>query len=409
MKKIFFLALALPAVALANGYDVPNTSPRDLSMAGSLTAAQRDAGAAYANPAALSRVEGLNVNASLAYLDLSTKWTGPDDSAFAGQSARTKKRPVPPVSVFAAYGFKLADRNAGVGLGVNVPAGGNVFYPDDWAGRGRIITVNRKVYGFYLTGGYEVAPQVRLGGGLVYYYGTEYLKQGIQPSTSSFGELAAKGGAFSFDVSADWTLPDTAFTLGVDFKYQATMKLKGNGKFTVPPGLLTANPAPVDQGVTHDLPYPSVLNLAAAYRVTPPLLLTAAYTLNFYSVYSSDVFQGDRGTVIRVPRDYSDGHTVRLGGEYDLDPHLQLRAGILRDISGVDKDFYSPTLPDSNAWAASLGVGWEIQKNLAVQAAFFYAWLDKVSSTGAEAFPGNYTTRVWIASAGLVWGTGGGK
>jgi long-chain fatty acid transport protein len=405
------LTLLLPAVALANGYDVPNTNPRDLAMAGSLTAAQRDAAAAYANPAALSKLEGLNLNGAIGFLDLSTKWTGPDTGALAGQSASTKRKPVPPPSLFAAYGFKLADRNAGVGLGMNIPGGGNVDYAADWPGRGRIITVDRKVYGFYLTGGYEVLSQLRFGGGLVYYYGTEYLKQGVQPSDASYGELSTKGGAFSFDLAADYTLPEIPLSFGIDFKYKATMKLSGNGKFVVPTGLLTAVPAPVDQGVKHDLTYPSVLNLAASYRVMKPWLLTAGFTWNGYSVYGSDVFTGDAGTTIKVQRDYKDGYTFRLGSEYDLNPKIQLRAGILRDISGLDTDFYSATLPVSNAWAGSLGAGWEIQRDLSVQAAFFYAWLDRVTVTGTTELPGSYKTGVWIASAGVVWRTdlGGGQ
>ena len=125
-----------------------------------------------------------------------------------------------------AYGFSLADRNAGVGLGMNVPGGGAVRYPNDWAGRGRIITVDRKgLYGFYLTAGYEVIPQLRVGDGLVYYYGTEYLRQGIQPSDAGFGKVSAKGGAPSFDLAVEYTLANIPLTLAADFKYKATMKL----------------------------------------------------------------------------------------------------------------------------------------------------------------------------------------
>ncbi len=92
--------------------------------------------------------------------------------------ASTKFKPVPPSSLFAAYGTEIAGHGAGVGFGMNVPGGGNVFWNEDWAGRGRIITVDRKVYGFYLTGGVEIVPGLRAGGGLVYYYTTEYLKIG---------------------------------------------------------------------------------------------------------------------------------------------------------------------------------------------------------------------------------------
>ena len=411
MKKITLLAMLLPALALANGYDIPNTSPRDLAMSASLTADQRDAGAAYANPAALSKVEGLSVNASLTYLDLRTKWTGPDTGPLAGQSASTKYNPVPPVSLFAAYGFKLLDRNAGVGFGMNVPGGGVVAYSDDWAGRGRIITVDRKIYGFYLTGGYEVLPQLRLGGGLVYYYGTEYLRQGIQPSDSAFGKVSAKGGALSFDLAADYKLPNIPLSFGIDYKYKATMKLSGNGQFVVPGGFLGAEPTPVDQGVTHHLTYPAVLNVGAAYRVLEPWLVTATFTYNWYSVYGSDIFEGDKGTSIRVDRNYGNGYVLRFGTEYDLTPKIALRAGFMRDVSGLNTDTYSPTLPDASSWCVSLGGAWQFGKDLSVQAALFRAFFDKVTSTGAETFPGSFQTGVWMASAGVVWRTdlGGGR
>lgn len=409
MKKTTLLALLVPAVALANGYDIPNTSPRDLAMSASVTADQKDAGATYGNPAALSKVEGLSLNASFSYLDLRTKWTGPGTGPLAGQSASTKYNPVPPVSLFAAYGFKLADRNAGVGFGMNVPGGGAVAYNDDWPGRGRIITVDRKIYGFYLTGGYEVLPRLRLGGGLVYYYGTEYLRQGIQPSDSAFGKVSTKGGAPSFDLSADYALADLPLSFGIDFKYKATMKLSGNGQFVVPAGLLGATPTPVDQGVSHHLTYPSVLNVGAAYRVLPPLLIAGVFTWTGYSIYGSDLFVGDKGTTIRVDRKYRDGYVARVGAEYDLTPRVQLRGGVMRDFSGLRTDTYSPTLPDASSWSVSVGGAWHMNKDLAVQAALFRAFFDKVTATGTTAFPGSYQTGVWIASAGLVWQMDMGK
>jgi long-chain fatty acid transport protein len=413
MRKLSILALLLPAVSLANGYDVPNTSPRDLAMAGSVTAAQLDAAAAYANPAALSKVEGLNINGALGILDLRTRWSG--EESLAGESARTRFKPAPPVSVFAAYGWKLLDRNLGVGLGMNVPAGGNVFYPSDWAGRGRIITVDRKIYGFYLTGGYEVLPQLRVGGGLVYYYGTEYLKQGVQPSNQAFGELSTRGGAPSFDLSAEYTLPQLPLSFGADFKYKATLKMSGHGHFEVPAGGIPGNEADsLDQGVKHHLTYPSILNVGVAYRVMKPWLATFGYTWTDYSVYREDLFQGDTTTIV-VPRHYRDGHTFRLGSEYDLTPTWKLRAGILRDVSGLRTSTYSPTLPDASSWAFALGAGWNVIPDLDVQGSFFYAVMDKVTATDTSAeggpLPGSYDTHVWIASFGAVWrmDLGGGR
>ncbi|HYD41795.1 MAG TPA: outer membrane protein transport protein [Anaeromyxobacter sp.] len=413
MKKLMLAVLLAPAVALASGYDVPNVNPRDLSMAGSAVAAQVDAVAAFQNPAALSRVQGVDVNVALSGLFLGTEWNGPSSGPLAGQSESTKFSPVPPVSIFAAYGWELAGRPFGVGVGFNVPGGGNVFWEDDWEGRGRIITVDRKIYAGYLTAGYELIPNLRLGGGLVYYYGTEYLKQGIQPFPEGYGELSTRGGALSFDLSAEYTLPTIPLTIGADYKYQGKMNLEGDGKFVVPGGTLPGSPTPnVDQGVEHELTYPSVLNVGLAYRLNDPWLVTFGFTWIDYSVYTADVFEGDRGARIEVPRNYGDSYVFRVGAEYALRENLRLRAGLLRDISGIDRDYASPTLPDSNVWAGSLGASWGFRQNLAVNAALFYANFDELKATGPEAFPGSYETNVWIVSAGVTWRAdldGGGR
>ncbi|HEX9307771.1 MAG TPA: outer membrane protein transport protein, partial [Anaeromyxobacter sp.] len=179
---------------------------------------------------------------------------------------------------------------------------------------------------------------------------------------------------------------------------------KGDGNFVVPDALLTATTPPVDQNVTHDLTYPNVLNVGVAYR--PPvkgLQLTGVYTYTRYSVYESDTFVGDKGTVINVPRNYGDGHTIRIGAEYDLNPRLTLRAGLLRDLSGLRTDTYSPTLPDSSAWAGAVGAAWKISPDVSVAGAFFYALLDEVKTTGTTVLPGVYDTRVYIVSAGVTW------
>ena len=68
--KILLATLLLaPALAWANGYDVPNVNSRDLALSGSAVAAQTEAAATYANPASLSRLSGLNLSLSPAYLD----------------------------------------------------------------------------------------------------------------------------------------------------------------------------------------------------------------------------------------------------------------------------------------------------------------------------------------------------
>jgi long-chain fatty acid transport protein len=322
--------------------------------------------------------------------------------------ASTKFQPAYPVSLFAAYGTTIAGHGAGVGLGMNIPAGGNMHWSEDWIGRSRIITVNRRLYGFYLNVAYELLPQMRLGGGLNYIHTTEYMKQGIEPSPNSYGELCASGGAFGFQVSAEIKpIAKLPLTIGIDYKHKVHMKLTGDAHFVVPDSLLQSGSAapPVDQGVTHELTYPNALNVGVAYRLVKPLLLTGGYSFSRYSLYAQDTFQGDKGMTIDVTRNYSNGHTFRLGAEYTLRERIDLRVGALRDISGLDVRYYSPTLPDASCWGASVGVGYAIGYDLAFNAAFFHAWMDTIEQTGTTEFPGIYNTRVSIVSAGLEWRT----
>ncbi len=422
MRTLIALVLAavLPAVAAANGYDIPNTSPRDLAMAGSTVAAQVDAGATYQNPAALSKLDGLNLNLSATYLDIGTTWTAPAGSLYSPSSQGTLYKPAPPAAAYVGYGFDVLDRKAGVGLGFNVPGGGNVNYPNDWAGRSRIITVDRKVYAAYLTAGIEVLPRLRLGGGFIYYYTTEYLKQGVGSDPTAYAELSTKGGAPSFDVAGEWTpLAEVPLTLAVDYKHKATQTLKGDAHFNVPATYYTLDPTLVDQSATHVLTYPNILHTGLAYRFAKTVTVSADYTFTRYSVYQADVFVGSAGKTIDVPRLYGNGHTFRLGGEWDATSRLTVRAGVLRDISGRKTYTYSATLPDNDSWVGAAGLGWKFTPTLAANLGVFYAWLDKITVTSPPAgsglqpeLPGSFKTNVLIASLGVVWqggAFGGGK
>jgi long-chain fatty acid transport protein len=399
---LVLVALLAPAAALASGFEVINVNPRDLALASSTVAAQRDAAATNMNPAALSRLNGFNLSIAGSLLNLHTKWTAPDDGGASGLtgSAETDNGPTPPVAAFVAYGTKLADRGFGVGFGVGTPGGGQMQWAEDWQGRGRIITVERRMLGFYLNAGYEVLPWLRVGGGGIYYYGIQYLKQGIEPVSGAYGELATKGGGFAYELSAEArVLP--SLTIGVDYKHKGTMHMTGDGHFEVPPAL--AGPATQDQGVTQDLTFPNLLAVGLAWRVAKPVQLTLQYNFSRFEVYGADVFTGDKGLVLTVPRDYGNGHIVRMGAEWYTTEQLTLRVGYMHDWSGLKTYTLSPTLPDSDINAGTLGATWSFTPALAVSGAFFYGDRLKQTATGTTAFPGSYKTEVWIVSAGVTW------
>jgi long-chain fatty acid transport protein len=403
MRTTILIALLLlaPAAALASGFEVINVNPRDLAMSASLVAAQQDAAATFQNPAALSKLEGLNFSLAGSILSIQTTWNG--TPAVPG-SQTSDFAPVPPVGLYASYGTKLDGRGFGVGFGMATPGGGQVHWASDWEGRGRIIMVERRVLSFHLNAAYEVMPWLRVGGGAIYYYGIQYLKQGIQPFPDAFGELSANGGGFSFQLAAEAT-PIENLTIGVDYKHKATMKTKGDGNFVVPPA--AEGPTTQDTGVKEDLPFPNLLAVGVAYRFNKAWLATLQYNFSNWSVYEADSFIPDvpGQEPITVPRDYGDGHILRGGVEWTVNPTWTVRGGLMRDWSGYNSATLSPTLPDSNTTAFTAGASYNLKPDLGLHAALFYGLRDKTTATGTEAFPGSYDTDIWIASFGVTWRT----
>ena len=413
MRKLAAVALALPSLALASGYSLPNSNPRDLGVSASAVAAQSDSGAAYTLPAALAKLNGPSARVAGGGVLLMVDWkdpTGVGGPAGAAGTASVNQKLTAIGNLSIAYGGKLAalgDRGWGVGFGIQPYGGSIVDWSGDWAGRYRIIKVDRQVFSGVLTAGIEVIPRVRIGGGAVYYYTTEELKQHafmapfapgsnpLNPATWNLAQpdasvtLTADGGAWSYDVSAEaQPLADLPLTIAVDYKHKGSQTLKGDVKWQglTPTALALAqlNPAVAgifaNQNAQQGLTIPNTLNIGTSYRVSKPLLVMLTYTFDRWIVYNEDVFTGANGAQLAVPRNYSNGWTLRGGAEYDLNEMWTVRGGLQYDHSGLDPKHYSPTLPDATTWAASLGGTVRFKHGLSLDAGVFYAWFNEVKA-----------------------------
>jgi long-chain fatty acid transport protein len=428
VRKTILASLVLaPSLAAASGYSLPNTHPRDLGVCASGVAAQDDAAATFALPAALGRIAGPSVRIGGGLVTVRNDWTDPRPGSTVppiggapepGKASLTSEwTPFPDIAI--AYGGKLeGDPNRGWGVGFSLqPFGGSIVkWPDDWAGRYRITEVDRRVFSGMVGAGIAVVPQVRIGGGVVYYYTTQKLKQhlwqeafgGTGTATPGYPDATAQlklsGGAFSYDLSMEVDpVKGLPLTIAVDYKHKATQELAGDvswsgvspvlGSPAIGPGnpLFPLKVATATNHATQTLTIPNLLNIGAAYRPVRPVLVTATFTFDRWIVYDTDTFVGNTGFVITVPRHYRNGQTYRAGVAWDVLEPLTLRAGVQRDVSGLRKEFYSPTLPDASSWGGSLGATVRFAKAFSVDAAAFYAKMDKVTVTAPGTEPGPTT------------------
>jgi long-chain fatty acid transport protein len=393
-----------PASAFAGGYIVPNTNPRDMGMADSAVAAQNSAAATVKNPAALAGQEGFDISVSGSLIDLESTWNDTFGiSAKKNDSASLATRPAYPPTAFASYGGKYNDMGYGVGVGLSIPGGGQVYWPGGWTGATQVTSVDRRIYGIYAMLAIQPIKQIKLGGGLVYYRGTEHLTQDINFLGQTGGaELGTAGGAPSFDLSTEITpVADLPLTIGIDYKHQAVINFSGFAHFDNAPAAL--KPSALDQSVTHALTFPNQLNAGIAYRPIAPLLVSAGFTFERFVVYREDAFIGSLGTSVIVPRDYHNGQTYRLGAEYTVLPALKVRAGVLRDIAPTNTDRLNPSIPDANSTAVTVGATFNLTPNLELSAAYFFDKEDTTTTTSVDTFQGSYDTHSNILSVGIAY------
>jgi long-chain fatty acid transport protein len=403
----------LPAVALGGGYAVPNLSPADLAMAGSRTAAQDSAAAVFANPSALPRLQGLHLSVAAAMVDFASTWTDPTGTQAASTSSTNTNLAFPP-AVYASYGFRLpSDMGAAVGAGVTIPFGGNVFWPETWPGRSDIISVDRRIYGTYLTAAVEPLPWLRVGGGLIWYRATEIFSQAVNfAGAEGTAQLATSGDAFSFDLSAE-IQPIEPLRLAVDYKHQGVMTLKGSAHYThVPPevGL-------VDQNAQHGVTVPNTLDVGVSYRALPFLLVTGAFSWDRSIVFDRDLIVGSAGMSVVVPRKYHNGHTYRLGVEGGPIGDFKVRLGVHRGIAPTPTEWTNPSIPDADLWAASIGLAYAVLPTIEISASYMHAFFDEARTcqvTGGQCAPNNvfpsiYDTHANLASLGVSWRWAGSR
>ena len=402
--RTLIAALLLAPAAFAGGYAIPNENARSLGLSQADVAAQTGPEATYQNVAALAGQQGFALSASVEMLYNRTDWSDP---ALGSASLRPKANWPPQLAV--AYGGKLSNgMNYGAGLAFQVPGGGSLEWPTGWAGAGRIQSVDQKVYVVQGGGAVELVPGIKLGATLLYYRVTETLSQQLNfIDSTGTASLGLAGGKLSYGLAGEFRVPQVPLTIGVDYRHQAPLTLSGHAHFDGVPASFAG--ALQDQPANEAVTIPNQLFLGAAYEMQKDLKLMGSWTLERWNTYRSDTYVGDKGLVITVPRDYRNAWVYRLAAEYShlpFLPPLALRLGLQRSISSQPTDTVSPTLTDGDSWAVSIGAGYEFIRGLRADIGYQYAFFDKVTATGVEAFPGSYQTHVNLLSAGVTWRPG---
>jgi len=400
MKKISLRATAVAVAALAagqawatNGMLMEGYGPIALSMGG--------ASQAYDNGTAgmINNVATLQLGENGTRADVALGVLGPDVTAMGEKSGGTSY-------IMPAVGWTRKTDQLTYGIGVMGQGGMGTEYgaaTQMAMGTGEPVRSELAVGRVIVPVSYKVSPQLNVGASLDFSWAS--LDMRMAATAGQLGQMYTAGtGAFvranlpttgmariDFSDGNDFTgaakstgftgklgvtyVVDNALTLGASYQLKTNL---GDMKTSSSGATLTmGSVAMPGQMVVRDFQMPGVLAAGLSFQAAPKLKLVAdVKRIDWSSVMESFkmTFSNANGTVdFAMPQNWKDQTVVSLGGSYQMNDALVLRAGYSHSTNPVPDATVHPLFPAIIKDHYTAGFGYQIDKNMSVNAAVSHA------------------------------------
>jgi len=352
MKKLMVAVVGLAAVvgspARAAGIAVDLMSGRGVGMAASMIGLVDDASGMYYNPAGIVQGQGLEFIIGAAPIVPFFKVTPNQGQELSGVSNL-----ITPVHSYFTYG--ITD-DLTVGLGVFTPYGLKVEWEPDWPARTIITHADLRVYDINPTLGYRWGP-LRIGGGVQIVRATVELKKDIQTVDTQFinVDLAAGTWGIGGNVGVQYEAIPKVLQFGATYRSSVNLNFDGQAGFSnVPPPYSGTFK---NQAAHTHLKLPDTFGLGVAFRPIPELALD--FDVNYFAwqqFQAIDIKFDNPQLNTYEAKQWHHTWNYRIGAEYTLNEHIQLRAGILYDLNPSPSYTLLPDIPDADRLNFCLGM-----------------------------------------------------
>lgn len=392
-----------------SGFQLNLLGQRQLAMGNAATALTLDASSGFFNPGGLVFTpDRFNLLFGATAARPLTQFLGEQPSTY---QTNTDTLLLTPIYLYTAWHGKRGTpfRRVALGLSVNNPFSTAIRWPEGW--RGRFISQEFSINTLFIqpTLSVKISDQVGLGMGLVYAWGNLLIRRAIQidgpNGTEGSAQFAGTGRGLGFNLGLHLDLTDKVH---LALSYRSPIRIEidsGMATFKVPESVISQFP---DQAIGTTLPLPSVASLGLSYQPQQRLLLSFEVSWVGWQVFDSlNIRLAQPVPFLRQfpERSFSSGLSFRMGGEYRLDEHWQLRAGMMYDNSPVPQGYVSPDLPDANRIGLSVGIGARVWRGLSIDLSYVYAYTgERTSTLQAAAFSGIYQSTSSTLGLGLGYG-----
>jgi len=242
------------------------------------------------------------------------------------------------------------------GVGINSPFGLTTKPEQNWAAQ--FYSRSSKVFSVNVNPNvaYQINDMFAVAVGFQVQYLDVSLKSADATSPGFARSNEISGSGFGVGVTAGVTVkPFEGTEIGIGYRSGIGHQLKGD---------LYAS------GVTNRIKLgvvmPDMVNVSAKQTVTDKIRLLGTVEWTNWSRLKSPVATSavSGAALTTLHFNYDDGWFFSVGGEYDFNEKLTLRAGVGYEISPIDEEIRSTRLPDNNRWWLSAGASYNFNKHM---------------------------------------------
>ncbi|NQZ13787.1 MAG: outer membrane protein transport protein [Alphaproteobacteria bacterium] len=369
-------SLLLGSIALtsttadAAGFYIQEQSVKGLgsAFAGSVTSLE-DASTVYFNPAGMTKLDGMQINAGAHLLIPSASLNdtgttgGPITVGTNDGNDPYSATPVP--NFFAA--MPIMDDRAWVGIGVTAPFGLANDYSDGWFGRFDSTETDLTTINISPALAIEATEWLSIGGGIDIQFAEAELKSTVSNVVSE-GTSSLKGKDWSLGYNVGIQIePMEGTEIGAHYRSAISHTLDGNIRLQ---GLTAGN---FDLNGTADLDLPDIATFGITQEVNDRLRVSGQATWFGWNNFEEIRAVSDAGTTIsNVRQNYQTTWAFAVGAEYDVSDTWTVRAGYQHDSTPTTDEYRTTRTPDGDRNWFSTGATYKIAPNLDLDLAATY-------------------------------------
>jgi long-chain fatty acid transport protein len=393
----------------AGGFLIYEHSARATGMADARTALADDVNALFFNPAAITELDGLQLELGLTGIIPHVSYTAakivdpdrtynrfidpnnenPVQINDGMNDAKAKIRAYTPIHVYASY--KIPDIGLSLGLGVFNPFGMGTYWPGDFDGR--FIGTESEMQTFFTQPvvaldlaelmGIKDIVKLSIAVGYDFVYGTARLSKHIDLRLAEmlpaaeiirdpWGVMKMTGSAIGhgYNVALHAELPGW-FSIGASFRSHVNLPFSGTAKFWFNAAGQQAIKTlslvlPEETGGSVSIDLPRNMNFGVAFLGIKRLIIAVDFYIAFFSSFKEidlhfDCADADppcNAVSDPIPKNWSSSWQLSVGAEYEILDGLRVRAGYGTVSNPVPASTYDPSLPDGRRDLICFGAGY---------------------------------------------------